>query len=134
MGPLKRESQLQQLIGRKAVKALVSVFPGRRISVPGSSPEHIRVFWENFAPLIGEEEANLLLENFGGERITVPTHRPRVCNVDIARVAELTIQNLTAQQIAALLKCEPRSVHKARTTARRHGLLPKHPGKRKVRA
>lgn len=130
MGSLNRESQLQQIIGRKAVKALVSVFPGRRISVPGISPQHIQTFRENFAPLIGHDNVNALIEYFGGTRITVPTHRLPARGrgflpVDMDRVVELTEAGLTAQQIAAVLECEPRSVHKARTKARRLGLFHK---------
>lgn len=128
MGTLIRESQLQLVIGRPALKALVKIFPGRRISVPGLSPEHMARFRENFAPLIGSDKVEALFEYFGGTRITIPTHRVPgrgrgFLPVSLARVVDLTENGLTAQQIARILQCEPRSVHKARTKARRLGMF-----------
>lgn len=119
------------------MKALVRVFPGQRIYVPCASPDHVARFRENFGPLIGSTAVEALIEELGGTRITIPTHRnppggPRRNPVSVERVAQLTLAKKSAQEIAAELQCEPRTVHKARTKARELGLF--NPRKRKVRA
>lgn len=132
---------LHQAIGRKAVEALATRFPGQRIYVPWSSQEALDRFMENFAPLIGADRVAALVDQFGGLRIIVPSHttpeRKRgqrgTVPLDVERVAELTEAGLTAKQIAAVLTCNPRSVHKARTKARRLGLLKRKRRQRKVR-
>ena len=137
MGTLARVSQLTQTIGRKGVNQLAAVFPGQRIYVPWSNTEAMQRFMLNFEPLIGADRVARLLDEFGGLRITVParTVPPRLKGfipIDMERVIELTEASLTALQISKILKCDPRSVHGARTKARRLGLL-KPKRRRKVR-
>lgn len=135
-----RESELQRAIGRRAVTALASRFPGQRIYVPWSNPEAMDRFMVNFEPLIGAAAVAELVDQFGGLRIAVPCNivaerKPGQIGtvpISVERVAELTAQGLTAKQIASLLTCHPRTVHKARTKAKRQGLIRRKP-KRKVR-
>lgn len=134
---MKAPSLLTQCIGAEGVTALVSKFAGQRIYVPWRDRKAMAAFVDNFGPLIGRENAQRLIDDLGGQRFAVPTRtRPKrrkgFVPVDFNRVAILTARDkLTAAQIAGLLKCDPRSVHKARTKARSLGLLPS--AKRKVR-
>jgi hypothetical protein len=121
------------------VKALARTFPGQRIYVPWAMPEAIERFAANFTPLIGQTAVDALTSEFGGMRITVPTMRVPArakgfVPVDVAAVASMTQdEQLTAGQIAHRLQCDPRSVHKARTKARRLGLLSPKPRKKGAR-
>lgn len=128
MGTGRGESQLQSAIGAQAVSALVKVFPGQRIYVPWQSAEALMRFAENFAPLIGVERVAVLVDQFGGLRMQIPSRMPKqrakgFLPIDVDRVAELTDAGLNATQIAKILKCDPRTVHAARTKARGLGIL-----------
>lgn len=113
--------------------ALAKAFPGQRIYVPWSDVDAIERFTANFAPLIGQHAVETLMETFGGLRIAVPTQRVPArlkgfIPVDLDAVVTMTKdRHMTAGQIARRLKCDPRSVHKARTKARELGLLPPSP-------
>lgn len=112
--------------------ALAAIFPGQRIYVPWSKSEAMIRFVDDFAPLIGAEHALTLIDQFGGLRIIVPTRAPSRKPVDAQTVLDLTITDcLTAAQIAKLLNCDPRSVYSARARARKHGLKPSYPRRRK---
>jgi hypothetical protein len=138
MGTLNvRASALQRAIGRPAVTALAAHFPGQRIYVPWSSQDAMDRFMDNFEPLIGAAGVAALFDQFGGLRIIVPSRTTPLrfkgyVAVDMERVAELTaVGKLTASQIAKLLRCDPRSVHKARTRAIAAGILKPKPTRRR---
>lgn len=133
----KRISALEEVIGRKAVIALAQHFPGQRIYVPWANGEAMTRFMDNFSPLIGAARVAELMSMFGGLRITIPANTPphrlgRAPSIDVELVAELTaLQQLTAAQIAVILRCDPRAVYAARSKARRLGLLKRKRRKRR---
>ena len=129
MGRPVGNSEIERIIGRSAMDALIGQFGGQRLSIPAVVPAAIKRFIRNYGNLIGEDNALLLVTELGGGRYPIPTgsgHGGCHEALDVERVVGLTVQDkLTAAQIAHVMKCEPRAVHRARAKGKELGLYDK---------
>jgi hypothetical protein len=108
-------AQLTAIIGEEAMQALIKWRPGGRFRVP-KSPRRL-------APIIGKEAAIALCSEIPWEVISVPGGRRR--KIDPDTVAALAAVGHSNNEIAIILDCSTRSVHRAKT--RRLGAAPALP-------